>query len=86
VVFLFSIPIAIGTNVFRIFITSIRAYTISPKFADGFIHEASGLVVFLVGFLSLGVVVLMMKWCDSMMDYDPLNFEENSKIQQTNAP
>jgi len=86
VLFLFSIPIAIGANVFRIFITAIGAYTISPKFADGFIHEASGLVVFLVGFLSLGAVVLMMKWCDSMKDYDPLAHEENSKFQTTNAP
>jgi exosortase len=72
VVFLCSIPIAIGANVFRIFITAIGAYTISPKFAEGFIHEASGLVVFLVGFLSLGAVAMFTKWFGNMKDYDPL--------------
>jgi exosortase len=72
IVFLFSIPIAIGANVFRIFITAIGAYTISPKFAEGFIHEASGLIVFLVGFLSLGGVAMMIKWFGNIKDYDPL--------------
>ena len=72
VVFLFSIPIAIGANVFRIFITAIGAYKISPKFAEGFIHEASGLIVFLVGFLSLGAVAMIASWFGNMKDYDPL--------------
>lgn len=72
VVFLFSIPIAIGANVFRIFITAIGAYAISPKFADGFIHEASGLIVFLVGFLSLGAVAMAVKWFGNIKDYDPI--------------
>lgn len=71
-VFLFSIPIAIGANVFRIFITAIGAYTISPKFAEGFIHEASGLIVFLVGFLSLGAVAMIVKWFGGIKDYDPI--------------
>ena len=84
VVFLFSIPIAIGANVFRIFITAIGAYKISPKFAEGFIHEASGLIVFLVGFLSLGAVAMIASWFGSIKDYDPLSQEENSKTQIIN--
>lgn len=84
VVFLFSIPIAIGANVFRIFITAIGAYKISPKFAEGFIHEASGLIVFLVGFLSLGAVAMIANWFGNIKDYDPLFHEENSKPQKTN--
>jgi len=75
VVFLFFIPIAIGANVFRIFINAIGAYTTSPKFVEGFIHEASGLIVFLVGFLSLGALAMMIKWFGNIKDYDPLAHE-----------
>ncbi len=53
--FLFSIPIAIGANIFRILITALGATLISPNFADGFIHEISGLMVFLVGLTSLAI-------------------------------
>ncbi|MBN2010276.1 exosortase/archaeosortase family protein [candidate division KSB1 bacterium] len=59
--FLLSIPIAIIANVIRIIITAIGAYLISPKFADGFLHEASGLVVFMVGFISLGIAGLILR-------------------------
>ena len=53
--FVLSVPIAIGANVIRILITAVGAMLISPKFAEGFLHEMSGLIVFMVGFISLGL-------------------------------
>lgn len=54
--FLLSIPIAMGANILRIMFTAFGAVIISPKFAEGFLHEISGLMVFLVGFLALGML------------------------------
>jgi len=72
VLFLLSIPIAIGANVFRIVITALGAYFISPKLAEGFLHEVSGLVVFLVGFMSLGIAGTIINWIGEMEDYQPV--------------
>jgi len=69
--FLLSVPIAIGANVFRIIITALGAYFISPKLAEGFLHEISGLVVFLVGFISLGMAGTIINWIGEMKDYHP---------------
>ena len=69
--FLFSVPIAIGANVFRIVITALGAYFISPKLAEGFLHEVSGIIVFLVGFISLGIVGTVINWIGDMDDYYP---------------
>lgn len=54
--FLLSFPIAISANIVRILLTALGAVIISPKFAEGFLHEISGLVVFITGFLALGMV------------------------------
>ena len=62
VLFLTAIPIAIIANVIRIIITAIGAYLISPKFADGFLHEASGLVVFSVGLISLAGMAYLLSF------------------------
>lgn len=69
--FLLSVPIAIGANVFRIVITALGAHFISPKLAEGFLHEISGLMVFLVGFLSLGMAGTVINWIRDMKDYYP---------------
>lgn len=69
--FLLSVPIAIGANVFRIVITALGAYYISPRLAEGFLHEMSGLVVFLVGFISLGIAGTIINWIGEMEDYYP---------------
>ena len=61
IVFLSSIPIAIGANVFRLVITALGAFLISPKFAEGFLHEASGLVVFLSGLFCLSLVAVAVR-------------------------
>lgn len=51
--FLSSFPIAIGANVFRLVVTAVGALTIGPAFAESFLHELSGLVVFLVALVAL---------------------------------
>ena len=47
-VFLSTIPIAIAANFFRIFVTAVGAYAISTKLAEDFLHELSGLFVFII--------------------------------------
>ncbi len=54
--FLLALPIAIAANIVRILLTAIGAVIISPKFAEGFLHEISGLVVFLTGLIALGIL------------------------------
>lgn len=51
--FLSTIPIAIAANIFRILFTSIGAYTISKELAEDFLHELSGMMVFIVAFIML---------------------------------
>jgi exosortase len=62
--FVMAVPVAIGANVFRIFLTAIGAQLISPKFAEGFLHEMSGILVFIVGFSMLGVIGLIFRRID----------------------
>ncbi len=46
ILFLSAIPIAIAVNVIRLFITACMAYWISPETAHGFLHDMSGLILF----------------------------------------
>jgi exosortase len=62
ILFLSVFPIAIGANIFRILITSIGAYVISPKLAEDFLHKLSGLVVFLISVFSLFMISLLIKF------------------------
>ena len=57
-----SIPIAIAANTIRLVVTAIGAYAVSPAFADGTLHEISGLIVFSTGFLLLLAVRGALKW------------------------
>ena len=76
--FLLSFPIAIGANIFRLVITALGAYFISAKLAEGFLHEISGLVVFLVGFISLCIAGTIINWIGEMKSYYPI-VENNKK-------
>ncbi|MBN2070081.1 MAG: exosortase/archaeosortase family protein [Candidatus Krumholzibacteriota bacterium] len=57
-----SIPVAIAANAIRLTITALGAYTIGPEFADGPIHEISGLIVFVAGMLLLLLCARILKW------------------------
>ena len=53
ILFLSTIPIAIAANIFRILFTAVGAYTISRELAEDFLHELSGIMVFIVAFIML---------------------------------
>lgn len=61
ILFLSVFPIAIGANVFRILVTALGAYVVSPKLAEDFLHKVSGLIVFLIAVLSLFILSQIIK-------------------------
>ncbi len=56
------IPIAIAANVFRILVTAIGAYTVSRDLADTFLHEVSGLLVFISALIMMMILGAILKW------------------------
>jgi len=60
--FLSTIPIAIAGNVFRISLTALCAHTISIKFAEGILHEISGLIVFVFSLFLLIILGAILRW------------------------
>jgi exosortase len=56
VLFAASIPIAVIANILRIFVTLILGNSLGPAFAEGFFHEASGALVFVIAFVGLLVL------------------------------
>lgn len=60
VLVLSAIPVAIIANIFRVSGTGILAHFYGDKIARGFLHEFSGIVVFIFGFLVLmGISALL---------------------------
>jgi len=62
VLFLATIPIAVITNIFRIFVTAIAAYAISTSFAEDFLHEISGLLVFVTALILILILGGILRW------------------------
>lgn len=62
VLFFASIPIAIATNIFRIFFTAVAAYAISTAFAEDFMHEMSGILVFVTALILTLILGGILKW------------------------
>ncbi len=62
ILFLSTIPIAIAGNVFRVTVTALSAHTISIKFAEGILHEISGIIVFVFSLILLFIFGAILKW------------------------
>jgi len=64
-----SIPIALGANILRILLTAVLGFYVSGEFAEGFLHEFSGLFVFLVSLGALMGVERILAW----KEQDPIS-------------
>ena len=53
ILFLSTIPIAIAANIFRVTFTAVGAYAVSRELAEDFLHELSGMMVFVVAFIMM---------------------------------
>nr|MBN2276790.1 exosortase/archaeosortase family protein [candidate division Zixibacteria bacterium] len=62
ILFLMAIPISIIANIFRLVITAVGAYAISTKFADNFLHELSGVIVFIVALIMIIALGAILQW------------------------
>lgn len=57
-----SIPVAVAANTFRLVVTALGAYLASPAFADGILHQISGMLVFASGLILLLIINGVLKW------------------------
>ncbi len=57
-----TVPIAIATNIIRIFVTALGAYAISPQMAEDFLHELSGLIVFVSAMILMLILGAILVW------------------------
>ena len=57
-----AIPIAIFANIVRLLVTCLGALLISSGFAEGFLHEFSGVLVFMVGLTLFFMIGSLLEW------------------------
>jgi exosortase len=66
--FLSSVPVAIGANVLRLTVTAILASLYGERVAQGFLHQFSGVLVFVFAVICLGFIGGILRWLVSRKD------------------
>lgn len=59
-----AIPVAIGINAVRVFLTGFLVYYVSPDMGEGFMHASEGWLMFVIAFGMLGAV----SWLVSLLE------------------
>jgi exosortase len=62
ILFLGAIPIAIIINIFRLFMIGIGAYAISTRLAEDFLHQLSGILVFILALILMMLLAGLLRW------------------------
>ena len=65
ILFVATVPIAIVTNIFRIFTTALGAYAVSKELAEDFLHELSGMLVFVTALIMMLILGAVLRWIRS---------------------
>jgi len=60
--FILAIPVAIAVNIMRLVFTAVGAYAISPKMAEDFLHELSGILVFTAALIIMIALTGILNW------------------------
>jgi exosortase/archaeosortase family protein len=59
-----AIPIAVGINGVRVFLTGFLVYFVDPAMGKGFMHVTEGWLLFLVSFTCIGALAWLASACE----------------------